>query len=225
MSQTTPVVPAPWTLTGNGHILLYRFPSTFVQNSGFLPPELRDSFVGGLGAVMIVDYGTSDVGGYSELLFIPGQFRVNGKRRFAITKIYVSTAISVENGWRNWAIPKEEANFSFSRSSDDSETVQVEKDGKTVFQSRLKAGGLRLPVNTAWLPVRATLAQPQDGKFLLTSPSGKGKVQRERLQHIESDAAFFPDLSSLKPFLALKAQNFQIGFPVASTEPMNDKGR
>ena len=53
MSQ---IVPPPWQLTGNGIILLYHFPRAFVEP--WLQPELRNAFLGGIGAVMCVDYLT-----------------------------------------------------------------------------------------------------------------------------------------------------------------------
>lgn len=106
MSQ---IVPPPWRLTGNGIILLYRFPRDFAEP--WLQPELRSTFLGGIGAVMCVDYLSSDCGPYRELLFIPGAFRVGGRIRYSISKIYVSTATSVVSGIANWGIPKQQAEF------------------------------------------------------------------------------------------------------------------
>ena len=123
-------IPAPWTLTGDGLMLFYRFPREFVLENGFVPPELCQSFVGGFGSVMLVDYQTSNVGPYRELLFIPGQFQFGSKRYYAITKIYVSTQISVENGRINWAIPKEIADFHISA---DRQTFAVTHEGKSIL--------------------------------------------------------------------------------------------
>lgn len=221
MTISIPEVPAPWALTGNGVILVYRFPKEFVQESGFVPPELRDSFAGGIGTVMIVNYATSNVGGYGELLFIPGQFRLNGKNRFSITKIYVSTQVSVENGWRNWAIPKEKADFAFQTDANGVETIGVANGGYHFFEMQIKPRGPRIPVNTAWLPVRPALAQPQDKGLMITAPTGAGRIQLAHVGRLRVDGALFPDISRLKPLLALKASDFRITFPVAATEPMN----
>ena len=68
------VVPAPWTLTGVSYVLLAWFPREFVLKKGFVPESMKDSFLGGPGWVMYVDYSSSNAGPYQELLFIPGRF-------------------------------------------------------------------------------------------------------------------------------------------------------
>ncbi|NOS55010.1 MAG: hypothetical protein HOP37_01990, partial [Cyclobacteriaceae bacterium] len=109
------IASAPWKLTGSGYILLYRFPKAFVAEHGFLVDFQKEKFVSGWGAVMLVDYKTSPVGPYRELLFIPGIFSFNKKKVFSISKIYVSTQNSVINGIENWGIPKELADFRWSK--------------------------------------------------------------------------------------------------------------
>src|SRR6187549_840298 len=117
--------PAPWTLTGDGYIFVYKFSQDFVRSQGLIPPFLQGAYRGGFGAVMLVDYHTSGVGAYRELLFIPGVFEVNGKNYYSITKIYVSTMASVVNGQENWGIPKEVADFDIQRLDDSSERITV----------------------------------------------------------------------------------------------------
>ena len=122
--------PAPWMLHGKGYIFLYRFKKDFVERSGNIPEYLKDSFIGGFGSVMLVDYESSEAGPYGELLFIPGKFRFNGRKLDTISKIYVSTMESVVNGRANWGIPKEKADFSFEKSGDDEEKAIVSVGGK-----------------------------------------------------------------------------------------------
>ncbi len=76
---------APWKLTGNGYILLYRFTKAFVAEHGFLADFQKEKFVSSWGAVMLVDYQSSPVGPYHELLFIPGLFSFNKKKVFSIS--------------------------------------------------------------------------------------------------------------------------------------------
>jgi len=112
--QLTQIAPAPWSLTGRGFVLLYYFPAAFNQQFGFMADYQQAGYKGGLGAVMLVDYNSSDVGPYYELLFIPGLFYLGGKLTFSISKIYVSSYDSLWNGRENWAIPKELAQFKVS---------------------------------------------------------------------------------------------------------------
>ena len=89
------MAPPPWDLTGRGYVFLFtgapdvRGPTT--------PPGSR--FAGGLGAVMLLDYTSSDVGPYRELLFVPGRYSLGGRRCYSISRIYVSTPESVANAF------------------------------------------------------------------------------------------------------------------------------
>ncbi|SCV74319.1 BQ2448_6751 [Microbotryum intermedium] len=123
--------PPPWDLTGSGCIFVVE-PQPFSPTSAVpLPPGSYDpfeqgtpfdqssNFYGGVGAILVVRYTTSDVGPYDELMIIPGNFKnehKDGTTSFdlAITRIYVSTKESVYNGRQNWGIPKHLANFSFT---------------------------------------------------------------------------------------------------------------
>jgi hypothetical protein len=125
---------APWKLTGNGYILLYRFTKAFVAEHGFLADFQKEKFVSGWGAVMLVDYQSSPVGPYHELLFIPGLFSFNKKKVFSISKIYVSTQSSVVNGIENWGIPKEFAEFHWGKKQI-SDRIAILKDGVSFFQA------------------------------------------------------------------------------------------
>ncbi|RZK00390.1 MAG: acetoacetate decarboxylase, partial [Flavobacterium sp.] len=121
MSLTpTQIAPPPWDLTGNGYVFLFHFSKAFVQEQGFLDDYQKDTYKGGLlglGTVMLVDYTTSDVGPYKELLFVPGRFSFNkpADNTWGISKIYVSSYYSVWNGRENWGIPKELAEFNIQK--------------------------------------------------------------------------------------------------------------
>ncbi|GAB3639487.1 acetoacetate decarboxylase family protein [Spirosoma arcticum] len=96
-----------------------------MRAQGFLAPYQQRAYWGWVGTVMLVDYETSPVGPYQELLFVPGLFRFGDTTSFSIAKIYVSTRASVWNGRQNWGIPKELAHFSFVLNSDGSRTISV----------------------------------------------------------------------------------------------------
>ena len=79
-TQEIKIAPAPWNLTGDAYIMVYKFSKGFVQEYGFLADYQQDRFLGYVGTVMLVDYKTSGVGPYRELLFIPGMFTFDWKK-------------------------------------------------------------------------------------------------------------------------------------------------
>ncbi|KAG9030490.1 hypothetical protein FRB95_003885 [Tulasnella sp. JGI-2019a] len=116
-----PIVPAPWTLTGvtSWTFLCSPLNPQVSLPRGWAAPNEADAlsdgtFVGGPSGIMVVRYGASPAGPYDELIYIPGRWKdANGKTGFRISRIYVSTLVSVENGRKNWNIPKHLANFDF----------------------------------------------------------------------------------------------------------------
>ncbi len=206
--------PAPWTLSGKGYILLYRFSKPFVAKEANVPEFLKGHYAGGFGALMMVDYSTSDAGPYGELLFIPGKFKHKGKKLNTISKIYVSTMTSVENGRRNWGIPKELADFSFKSKKSGSEKVSISSGKDTIAKFTLKSGRLPFPVNTKLFPF--PLVQYYEGKYYYTTFFGKGTGKFAKLKDVHINPKLFPDVSGFKPLFALKVEPFKIVFPEAT---------
>jgi len=204
--------PAPWDLRGTGYIFLYGFPKDFSLEEGRIPAFLRDSFAGGLGAVMIVDYAESNAGPYGELLFMPGKFRFEGKKLDCITKIYVSTMESVVNGWDNWAIPKEQADFGFSALEDKrTEKVVVSRDGEPVLEATLRHGRLSFPIHTRLIPF--PLVQEKDDELYYTNFTGKGMAQFARVVDMRVNSALFPDILPYCPLMGVRVDQFSVTFP------------
>ena len=206
-STFTPV-PAPWTLRGEGIILLFRFHKDWVAQEGILPEHLQGKFKGGFGYVMLVDYQESPVGPYKELLFIPGKF---GKEKLqAITTIFVDSEASTANGRANWAIPKQTADFRWQKEKG-LDRVEVSLNGKLVVQANIRSGGISFPMSTGLLPIR--LRQELEDQVLFTQPEGKGWGKLAHIQELEVDPHLFPDIRSIKPLLALKVSPFTLTFP------------
>jgi Acetoacetate decarboxylase (ADC) len=211
--------PAPWNLHGRGYILLFQFPKGFVAEMGRIPAFLSGSFAGGLGAVMIVDYAASNVGPYGELLFIPGKFHLRGKKLDCITKIYVSTKASVVNGWENWAIPKEQADFSFVALEDKGEEkVIITKGGKPVLDITLRHGGMSFPMHTRLLPF--PLVQEKDGRLYYTSFTGKGTAQFAHIENMRVNPELFPDVGPFRPLVCMRVDHFALTFPPSQVTVM-----
>ncbi|KAF1946788.1 hypothetical protein EJ02DRAFT_335040 [Clathrospora elynae] len=129
-----PRAKAPWKVKAESYMLFLKLNEL---PEGVYDPleeawadEGLGSFVGGLGAVMIVRYSDTPVGSYDELLLIPGTFTVPQpplsspplplppniipKTAHRISRIYVSQLTTAYNGRLNWNIPKHLARFSFS---------------------------------------------------------------------------------------------------------------
>jgi hypothetical protein len=221
------IAPPPWTLKGRGFILVYRLERQWLLEHGFIPESRLSSFVGGLSAVMLVDYRESNCGPYFELLFVPGVFRQSGgATHHAITKIFVSTQMSVDSGIANWAIPKERADFAWNSGARTDE-IRVSQDEHVFFEAKFSSGAVGWPFNAGWIPAPVrTLAQPElepttliprvQGRTLLTAPNASGGVRIARVLEAQVDPAHFPDLSAFKPLAIVKADPFKMMFPVST---------
>ncbi|RIW18769.1 hypothetical protein D0X99_03550 [Algoriphagus lacus] len=200
--------PPPWKLSGEGIILVFKFKKDWVENSIHLPNHLKGKFKGGLGYVMLVNYENSPVGPYHELLIIPGKFRKTKKQ--AITKIYVDSEASQINGRTNWGIPKELLPFSWIK-EEGKDLIQIKSGDKTVFSAEITHGGFTFPVTTSVLPI--SLCQTWNKVKYYTKPSGFGWGKLAKIKNLELNPEFFPDISGIKPLLAVKVNPFKIKFP------------
>lgn len=206
--EPAPLFPAPWKLKGEGFILMFRFTKTFVYESGFLPEHHLGNFKGGFGYVMLVNYEESPVGPYKELLFIPGKFGPENKQ--CITKIYVDSELSTNNGRGNWGIPKETVPIIWNRDGKIT-TVGVGSNENPIWFSKIKTGRIPIPVSTKILPIH--LLQELGEKQYLTKPEGKGWGKLASIEKIHVEQSGFPDISKLKPLLCVHVKPFWMSFP------------
>lgn len=212
---TSITAPAPWSLVGSGYIVLTKLDPGFVSEKGFLPEHLKGRFTGGIGTVMYMDYLSSDVGPYRELLFIPGMFCLGGKRYHSITKIFVSTEASVVNGRNNWGIPKELADFETLREGR-VEMIRISRGGRLLAELHFQSLQWSLPVTTSLVPAGLrTLAQHYDGKTYLTTPGARGTVSPARLTHAAMDESSFPDFTRGRLVCTVGVPVFLMTFPEA----------
>jgi hypothetical protein len=218
---TTARVPAPWSLRGNGWIVLLRLPADDPARHAWLPAELRASVAAPVSALMFVDYLVAPCGPYRELLFVPGVARFpDGRRHATISRIVVSTWDSVVNGRANWGIPKDRADFDVA-CTPDHDRLGVSDAGRDACRIEFEPGrGLRLPFRTSWLPREwLTFAQLRDGCAYYYAPSARGTLQACRLLHWHFDGVRFPDLSRATVLASLRVVDFALEFPVARVEP------
>ncbi|MEL7236379.1 MAG: acetoacetate decarboxylase family protein, partial [Chloroflexota bacterium] len=197
-------------------VVLYRFPRAFVRDYGLIPDHLAGTFRGGIGAVMMIDYRTSPVGPYRELLFIPGVFRHGRRKYYAVTKIYVSSLDSVVNGRENWGIPKSVAEFQITQESESTQRFEAAVNGELFFSAALESGILRFPVNTRVNPFPPTLLQQHDdGRLLATTPQLGGTISvTGTVLEMAVAGRHFPDVSAFKPAGLLELVKMRLYFPI-----------
>lgn len=216
--------PAPWKLTGEAYILLYKFSDKFIKENGFLADYQTNNWAGGFGTVMCVNYFSSNVGPYFELLFIPGKINLKKlylgkiKTGFTISKIYVSTMDSVENGKNNWGIPKELADFQWNKFSENTTEVKVLLNKIEFFSAVFKNKSFSFPITTSLIPLK--IIQKLGEKYFQTKPYSKGKASFAKIENLEVSENFFPKIINCKPILVSKISNFKMVFPLAEIEIM-----
>ncbi len=207
----------PWHLKGTAFALFFRFSPSFVKTQGFLPPAIQENFQGGIGTVLLIDYSSCEVGPSKELIFLPGRFRYAGSLFHTITKIYVSTQISVVNGKLNWNMPKEIATFEIKKEGL-VEQIEISCQGGAIASFTLKTSGIGVPVTTALIPPSwRTLAQLDEDaqKLYLVTPRARGFLKRASLLKASINKDYFPDVTKHKPLAVLKLERFSMVFPEA----------
>lgn len=206
--------PAPWTLDGDGWILLLRLPEDVRQDARHLPPELRDQALLGPSIVMFVDYADSPAGPYRELLYIPGRCETaDGRRAWTVTRIYVSSWDSVVNGRQNWGIPKDLAEFERT-STGRGERIRVAVGNRQIASLELESRGPALPVHAGLLPGGLRrIVQYHAGRSFEFTPVARGRAALARAGRLETDTGLFPDLAGGRLALALRVPRFRLHFP------------
>ncbi|KAF5379202.1 hypothetical protein D9615_005927 [Tricholomella constricta] len=165
--------PAPWNLKGRvWFFALSSLSKTGSFPAGFAAPHEAEAltsggeFIGGPGLIQIISYSASPVGPYDELIYLPGRWKYSdGTAGYRITRIYVSTKESTENGRRNWNIPKQVADFDI-KTHNGTSVITVTHPGASApfFQATIKPvpllSYLPIPFNTHSLGQYFTLVQP-----------------------------------------------------------------
>lgn len=213
------LAPAPWDLAGQGYMFALWMPQHVLDDGSFIPPQMPRAGRGRIAWAMFVDYASSDVGPYHELLYIPGKLRFGDEARLSISRIFVSSQASVVNGRLNWGIPKDRCDFDVRYGSRDQVSL-VGENGRNFAEIELQAFGPRLPAPMRWTPRSwRTLSQVRDGKRYTYVPEASGHFRVARVRSWRFDAARFPDLAQGRVLAALKITDFHMRFPVSQVEP------
>ena len=213
--------PAPWELSARGYILVLKLPRERVERDCFLPTELQGAQAGGLAYVMFVEYLQSPVGAYHELLLIPSAFRVGDRKRWSITKIYVSSQASVDHGRRNWGIPKELAAFDVQYGDQERvDRIAIAVDGQPAVELTLRRHPFGVPLIGGLFPAgMRTLCQELAGSRFSFAPSARGSLRLGKLLSATIDPRFFPVFGPAEVIGVAHVPAMQMTFPVAEIEP------
>ena len=206
--------PAPWNLTGKGYIFILKNRKKFFSRDNFTDGFFKNKFCGGWGLMMLVEYSESNAGPYNELLFIPGKFKFGNRKKYSITKIYVSSPSSVEWGRKNWAIPKELANIYFTEVGDNIENVNASMNGKNFFSILLRKLHIPFPVHTSFFPVPLLQIDEEHKNLFYTKFKGKGVGYPVIVKNVEINSDYFPEISKKQILFGIKVENFKITFPL-----------
>ncbi len=214
-----PDVSAPWELAASGYILVLRLPRFSLDTQSFTPEAMRPFRTGRYAYAMFVDYASSPVGPYRELLLIPGAFRGVGQDHWSITKIYVSSPASVLNGHRNWGMPKELARFEVEYGKDRYDRIRMLVSDQPAVELTLRHYAFRVPLLSGLVPARLrTLTHVVDGRRFTVTPSGSGKIHAARLVSARIDGRFFPPFDPSQVLAAVKLSEVRVTFPKAAID-------
>jgi hypothetical protein len=170
---------------------------------------------------MYVDYQSTNVGPYQELLLAPTGFAFDSGVHPSITRIYVSSYDSVVNGRRNWGIPKDRADFARQRETSNTDHIRVSRDARVFAELELRAYGPALPTATWLIPkAKRTLVQHWQGTSYRFTLSATGRAQVARVLSWSFDPVYFPDLTRGRVLAGAYLPSFDMTFPAAETRPL-----
>jgi hypothetical protein len=202
------IVSPPWSLTGSAYILFLHMPASLHQQF----KEYKSS----LSMCMLVQYDTSPVGPYDELIFIPGLRKYNQKWYWSVSHMLVSSEASVINGRENWGFPKQLAQF--TRQKDQGkESVIITEDQHSIAEFHLQSFGPSVPFNSRFFPQTFfKIMQPYNGKNYYVTPQAQMSANLARPQSLKINERFFPNIASMRNLFTLYLRQFNLVFPLAT---------
>lgn len=214
-------VAAPWTLRGEAYGVLLWVPT----HSGPAPPASSSGVHvrrGGLGLLGFVRYSHSNVGPYDELLWIaPWGLRAGGRHLHSVARIFVSTPVSRDNGRRNWAIPKELAEFDVHAQGPSALRVQVSTREGPIASFVVRRGRGSVRAGPSLLPEALRHLGHVDGSRLFeVTPRIAGRLRWARFTDVTTDAERFIDVRRARLWAAFALTDLEMTFPEATVSAL-----
>ncbi len=208
----------PWNFTGNGYIMLFKFPKPFILDHGFLPERFRKGFYGNVGAIVFADYQSSNMGPYQELFFVPGKLRYQHHKVYTISRNYISdNRNGLENSLSDWGISREKASFQFIPGKD-LDTLLVTQNGVPVIDITIKVSkkGWVFPLWTFFHPLH--MIQDCNGKTFTFNLHGGGKGRFAAIMKVDVNPERFPNFAFFKHVAIIRVTDFHFKLPPAKTK-------
>lgn len=206
-----PLILPPWKLRGNGIILLYNLPKPVIAAH---LSQIDAQYLGGFSFFMLVNYESSPIGPYQELLFIPGRFRIANSSGYHISYIRVSTEISTLNGRNNWAIPKQTIDFELK---EESKSVSWKMHSQMEsFSGAFKKSVISIPVFSHLIPYQ--LIQQNEHNVFIIRPLATGFASLATVKSLEFNIPELNFLSQSSPVFSCYVSRFNMTFPLAKTK-------
>jgi acetoacetate decarboxylase len=133
--------PAPWRLYGEVTLIPARVRVADARRV-HVPDGVRLLSARGytLGGVLLADYAGGTLA-YRELIVFSAVGMLRGRPGFLVSHIYVDSPASVLGGREIWRLPKELAEFTYSRSA-----VEVRQGDATLLRARIRRRRGRIPL-------------------------------------------------------------------------------
>lgn len=202
-----------WEFAGEAYFMSFKFPKSFIQDHGFLTPADKERWVGGPGCIIFVDYRSSNIGPYQELLFLPGKVKAGGRKFFTITKAFVSSQAALEHAKENWGIPKELADFHFEKGSKDIETLKVTRNNVPVIEVTVQSSGMAFSFRSWMMP--AAFLQHSGQRDFSFKLKGGGKARFAQNMKVDVNPELFPNFAFFKHIAVLRIDRFKLMIPPA----------
>jgi hypothetical protein len=196
------IVPAPWSLTGRGVVVLLA-----ARSRAAAAPGLAGRF----SAVAFVDYSSSPVGPYRELLHVPSVVRWNGATGPTVRDIWVDLEASAISGNANWGLTKSVIRVDREPIGGGAERwVATDHDGVQLAKLVHRPWGPWLPVGKPGAGPR--LLQRRDGNQFETPVSLLGLARASRVASVAFDADRVVDLDQHRVIGAVALPAGRLGF-------------
>lgn len=194
-SDAPALVPAPWQLTGRAVVGLWH------RGSGSGPRWT---------SIALIDYATSDVGAYGELIAGHGPVRQGGATGVSVDRIWVDSPASMVGGRLNWGLGKELATVERDARHRD---WRVSEGGDVLVTLRHRPWGPPIPVVKPGPLV--PLLQVWEGRDVRTDFRARGIVRPTRITAIDVHPERVADLRGRRLVAAFSVERFAMSFPVA----------
>lgn len=215
--RSTCYVPAPWALTGQGWVVPQL--QHVDEIAAYVPEGLQIVGWHGWtpGGYVCVDYETSPVGPYREILFVPALVRLDRKIGFHVSHIYVDNAASVVGGQKNWWLPKDLLRFTVERQEHTIIFRADRNDAAVATGVWTDTAALRIPFNNRWLPL--TLLQAQAGRFRRSHFWARGRIGTANGALDVCDGVSLPRPTRIIRLPLLSISHFELVFEQGTTIP------